>query len=141
MSKIEVTQSHYSDRILNRLKRALGLSAITALVLVSSTAVASDTMRVTGQQVRGIGSRGQLNGGKFEIPHGKTGTISQASSTGNGFWISKTDSQGVYQLLEQFRPPSSQAEGLTLSSGKYRALPNLQRNQRSARVELTIELK
>ena len=85
-----------------------------------------------GEQVRGEGRDGKLNGKGFSVPRGKVGTITSVECDGGGFWIEGN----VYQ---EFTPATS-AIGFQLPPGDYKVFPNLRPGQNKAGVTVTVAL-
>ncbi|MCU0241141.1 MAG: hypothetical protein MUF51_01805 [Vicinamibacteria bacterium] len=106
--------------------------AVVGVVLMFGTVLAAATFEVSSQQIRGMGSNGQLLRGNFAVPPGGA-TITQCAGAPAGFWITYPNG-GVKTFAS-----CNQALGLVLAAGpNYSAYPNLPREQASASLSLTL---
>ena len=109
----------------------VGVCVVLLLLFLASGAFAL-SVSGWGEQVRGEGRGGKLDGKGFSVPRGKVGRIVSVECNGDGFWIEGD----VYQ---QFSPATS-AIGFQLAPGDYEVFPTLRPGQKKARANITVEL-
>ena len=104
---------------------------VLLLLLLASDGAFALSVSGWGEQVRGEGRDGKLDGKGFSVPRGKVGTIVSVECNGDGFWI-----EGA--LYREF-VPATMAIGYELVPGDYMVFPNLRPEQIKAGVSVTVE--
>ncbi|MFN8610935.1 MAG: hypothetical protein U0931_25560 [Vulcanimicrobiota bacterium] len=111
------------------------LKVLVVFGLVGGVAVLAGTqVAITGKKIRGVpGRNAEVICQPVTLP--RAGTIVDAASGGDGFWIE--DTLGV---VNEFRDPR-QALGVVLpAGGPYRVIPFLKKDQDIASAYITVRL-